>query len=93
MFSLTQSSPISLLLIADCGTLSIDDGTVTYNQATAGRGDTELGAVATYECNELFALNGNANRTCQADSNWSGTDPMCGKYQQCISAKLYSNVT
>ena len=62
--------------VADCGTLSVANGEVTF-EAAAGRGETEFESVATYTCNTGYNLVGNAMRTCQADGTWSGSDPLC----------------
>ncbi len=36
-----------------------------------------VGTVATYECNAGFVISGSSARTCEADGNWSGIDPIC----------------
>ena len=56
--------------VASCPALSITNGVVTHPTTT-------LGAVATYSCDTGFQLTGNSNRTCQADSTWTATDPTC----------------
>ena len=56
--------------VANCPALSITNGVVTHPTMT-------LGAVATYSCDTGFQLTGNSNRTCQADSTWTATDPTC----------------
>ena len=37
----------------------------------------EFQDVATYTCSESFSLIGPANRTCQANGEWSGEEPSC----------------
>ncbi len=36
-----------------------------------------IGWHATYACDDGFELLGNEFRTCEADGEWSGTDPNC----------------
>ena len=36
-----------------------------------------IGSHATYACDDGFELLGNEFRTCEADGEWSGTDPNC----------------
>jgi len=50
----------------NCPMLSIENGTV--NQTTT---------VATYHCYSGYILQGNGTRICQADSNWTGANPVC----------------
>ncbi|XP_003387839.1 PREDICTED: sushi, von Willebrand factor type A, EGF and pentraxin domain-containing protein 1-like isoform X2 [Amphimedon queenslandica] len=38
---------------------------------------TRIGAVATYSCNDGFALVGNKNRVCRPHGQWSGVAPSC----------------
>ena len=48
---------------------------------TNGRVDTSAGTsfgdVARYSCDTGYTLNGPAQRTCQADGQWSGSVPTC----------------
>ena len=39
--------------------------------------DRSFGRVATYSCNEGYALMGSNSRRCQADASWSGEEPEC----------------
>ena len=39
--------------------------------------DRSFGRVATYSCNEGYALMGSNSRRCQADARWSGEEPEC----------------
>lgn len=36
-----------------------------------------IGSVATYKCNRVFRLVGNASRICQASGSYSGQAPTC----------------
>jgi len=36
-----------------------------------------FGSQANYSCSEGYALNGNTTRECQADGQWSGSEPTC----------------
>jgi len=36
-----------------------------------------FGSQANYSCSEGYALNGNSTRECQADGQWSGSEPTC----------------
>ncbi len=38
---------------------------------------TAFGAVATYRCHSGFLIEGDEERTCQADGSWSGAIPIC----------------
>ena len=40
-------------------------------------GGTSFGDVARYSCDTGYTLNGPAERTCQADGQWSGSVPTC----------------
>ena len=37
------------------------------------------GDIVTYLCNSGFNLSGDANRTCQSNGQWSGTQPKCAR--------------
>ena len=50
------------------------------SSGTVDNDETTLGSVATYKCNEGFALDGEDTRTC-IEGGWSGTAPTCGKAQ------------
>ena len=55
----------------DCGTLTNpENGQVNFT-------DTTLGADATYTCDEGFPLEGVDTRTCEADGEWSDSEPKC----------------
>ncbi len=46
---------------------------------------TSFGAVARYRCHAGFTLEGDEERTCQADGSWSGTIPLCRRIlQHCV---------
>jgi len=54
-----------------CGNLSSPvNGLVTVDGST-------FGSQANYSCSEGYALNGNTTRECQADGQWSGSEPTC----------------
>ena len=36
-----------------------------------------VGNVARYSCDKGYMVNGTADRTCQADGQWSGSMPTC----------------
>ena len=36
-----------------------------------------FGSQANYSCSEGYVLNGNSARMCQADGQWSGSEPLC----------------
>ena len=38
---------------------------------------TSFGDKAVYSCDKGFMLNGPAERTCQANGQWSGSEPTC----------------
>ena len=61
------------LAVVLCPSLSLDNGTVTYNDNTLG-----LNTVATYSCNTGYTLTSGSNaRTCGSDGVWSGSAPIC----------------
>jgi hypothetical protein len=52
--------------VVDCGSLGEpDNGRVMVS-------DTIFNAVATYSCEDGYALEGHATRICLADGSWSG---------------------
>lgn len=58
-------------LPVDCGGLDTpENGSLAVDATT-------FGATATYECDTGFTIVGDAERTCQADGTWSGTEPFC----------------
>ena len=69
--------------VSRCNNLSNPEGgRVRYTQGVT------VGSVATYECDTGRVLEGNAQRTCQANGNWSGSEPTCGEYSH-IGACIY----
>ena len=59
-----------MISVRVCGELSIEDGSV----------DTGLsieGVIANYTCDTGFRLVGDAERVCQSNGLWSGTNPAC----------------
>ena len=60
-----------LYIAVPCGNLSSPvNGLVTVNGST-------FGSQANYNCSEGYVLNGNSSRLCQADGQWSGSEPTC----------------
>ena len=55
----------------DCG----DPGTPTDGSRTIN--STIVGSVVMYSCNEGFMLEGDENRVCQSNQEWSGELPNC----------------
>lgn len=41
--------------------------------------NTIIGSVAEYYCDEGYQLEGTATRTCSANKQWTGNDPVCGQ--------------
>ena len=42
--------------------------------------ETVFGSQATYTCNDGFVISsGDDTRTCEANGEWSGSEPTCGK--------------
>ena len=70
--TLVMFSYITLHITATpCANLtSPDDGMVTYD-------DNTVGSQANYSCSEGYTLNGTTTRVCQADGQWSGSEPIC----------------
>ena len=47
-----------------------------FNGAVAFDANT-VGSQANYSCNEGYVLNDTTTRVCQADGQWSGSEPTC----------------
>ena len=62
------------------------DGQVTVTPDAMATFETDLWSVATYTCSEGYSLVGDAERTCQADGQWDGSEPSC-------TCKLLVNAT
>ena len=43
-----------------------------------------FGCVANYSCRPGYGIVGDAQRTCQANSSWSGSPPFCTSEHTCI---------
>ncbi len=52
-----------------------------------------LGSTASYSCDGGFALNGAANRTCQANGQWSGAAPTCNAVSGCDGKPCQNGAT
>ena len=62
----------------DCGNLTAPEGgQVTFTPGVVMTLETGLDAVATYTCSVGYNLVGEALRTCQADEQWTPTEPSC----------------
>lgn len=57
--------------MVDCESLSAPDNGAVNDILTTYQ------SVATYQCNIGYNLIGESNRTCQANGNWSGMEPIC----------------
>ena len=58
-------------IVTDCGEIGApNNGEVMFNVTT-------FGSEAVYQCNEGFALGGNATRICEGIGVWSGEEPTC----------------
>ena len=64
--------------VVDCGTLpEVMNGIVTHE-------DTVYQSTAMYMCNSGFTLtDGNRQRTCGINGDWTGEEPTCSKLFQC----------
>ena len=59
-----------------CGSLpNPKNGQVTF-------GSTRVGSSATYRCDKGFVLVGKSSRVCQANGEWSSTEPQCQRKQE-----------
>ena len=68
-----------VLSLVDCGALdNPDNGMVDVSE-------TVLDSVATYSCNTGYTLTGDATRTCQGNSTWSGAIPTCVGMKQALN--------
>ena len=71
--AVTQDMHCLLCYFLDCGSItSPEDGSVSYSNS-----NTLYESVATFSCNMGYTLSSTTTRTCQADSTWSNTDPVC----------------
>lgn len=71
-FSQIQHVIILCITAVDCGELrSPASGSVTLIVGTT------FESTAAYICNDGFILIGNLRRTCQANGQWSGSEPAC----------------
>ena len=52
------------------------------NGHQSGSGTT-IGSTVTYTCNPGYTLQGDNNRTCMANSHWSGKAPICNRKLLC----------
>ena len=59
------------LLAINCGPLSAPKGGSVVVTSTSFQG------IATYACNQGFAMIGVSQRQCQANKEWSGSAPIC----------------
>ena len=62
---------IDFSIAVPCGTL---------NSPTNGEVSVDgniFGSQANYSCSEGYVLNGNSAQMCQADGQWSGSEPRC----------------
>ena len=65
-------------IVIDCGDLTApEDGQVTFTPGVVMTLETGLDAVANYTCNVGYDLVGETLRTCQANEEWTGTEPNC----------------
>ena len=63
----------------DCGSLpDIPNGQVRFIP------DTKFGSSAVYSCDSGHILVGNSKRTCQANGEWSGEEPVCERKFICL---------
>lgn len=51
---------------------------------------TTVGSTATYSCNDGFTLQGQSTRTCQSNSQWSGSAPTCQRKRDVANLALHS---
>ena len=65
-----------LLLLLYVG-VSCDPLTAPSNGRVNTSAGTSFGDKAVYSCDEGYMLTGTAERTCQANEQWSGSEPTC----------------
>ena len=82
--------PCHLLTERICPYTIADPVNGTLTVSPSGQTHFFKGTVATYECDDLFTLNGNAVITCQSDGTWSGSEPTCQReHEFCTHAHNY----
>lgn len=57
--------------------MTLDHGDVKYS------GKDGVGALVVYRCDFGYTLSGVAERTCQENGRWSGSEPICER-QYCL---------
>ena len=86
LFSSLYMTPLlhtrSLLLVSLCSCLPSALGIRCADPGTPSDGtrqllDTVVGAMVTYSCHKGYRLSGDVKRTCQADTTWTGSLPVC----------------
>ena len=66
------------LIAVVCTQLSLANGRVTYNHSTGFRVLFLEGTMATFTCNDGYALSGAESSICQPSETWSEPNPSCG---------------
>ena len=75
----------SLYVVIECDALAPpDDGTVATPEGIG------IGSEAMYNCNQDFYLDGEPERTCQDDGQWTGAAPVC-RSKYCINVRQSHN--
>lgn len=85
-YAIINKKMLSLFIITvvTCESLFIPSGTV--GGLTVLFSDVIYNSTATYLCNEIgYELIGSSERICEANGNWSNTQPSC----QCKKSLLY----
>ena len=72
------------MIAVDCGALN------DPNNGDVSLTGTTFESTATYSCSDGYVLEGEQTRTCQADTEWSGTVPHCRR--KCPHYPIYSQV-
>ena len=67
-----------LCILVSCpGLEEVPNGMISYSTLPNAGSNFVSGTVATYDCNDNFALIGVATRLCEDSMEWSGSAPTC----------------
>lgn len=78
-----------LLILAICAGVSCGQPDIPSNGHVNTSAGTSFMDVARYSCVEGYVLSGPAERSCQADQQWSGSVPACESEMLQCSVQLF----
>ena len=66
-----------IVTIETCGSLSLTNGQVNYNELPLTSGGYPVGTVASFSCDHGFYLSSIISTTCDVSGTWSQNHPRC----------------